>query len=628
MRFTYFLNFLVLFIFLFLFGCATKPKMSASIGLAYQLDNVSDINHKAIKKLEDLEKKGKLDPESIASRLDISSQEISRLRGALTLRPSSSETPGTPSLPEGDKSALASPTFSDTGNAALLLSAIKLSPFEIISKTRDIYETLIPAHLRFGFDSLSGKGYRFYYFPITLTAEPGNRMKGKYIADFNFKLEDISNANPSVSYNKLEYDQTVANSSDHRDRVCTPKSYEEVNDEIKSLNYDVKIFSISPLRQFDSWAESIARRIQDEKAFLLSKEWVRENTSAAFQSAWDNLRRLESDFATISQQPIMTGRIDTATIKPQFGWKVYPSFKKGVRKRWWWPEDKKEEYDFKPGPRDAVVIIAVKPKPTSEQAEILNKIGLPSFKIPIKWEGKWIRASYSIFAKNEKPSECSKKIYLVIPGSPPQANLTADLKSANNTLDLKSGPKLITITGSGFSKKTRAIINNKKIAPSGITPNKATFPITPQDVPRKDEATPYTITITDGPKRVTLVKDPINIKNPKKLEVKYASPPASPVTPGTVIKLKYTGPPPKDTGSLAKFSPTIALAGQTVPTIIFDSKKHIFGFIVPSNIPNIQRGPLTTIVDVGGKKHIVEPNLFYDASLVNHPDDQIRVKVK
>lgn len=173
-------------------GCiaiGTNGKITSSMGLTYPLRDVEAANERALDQLGKLPTSGKLDAGAVTGRDDSSFQSVRRLRGAAELTiGSDGATPDTPELPSADRGSLASDRVSAIGSAPALLKEVTVSPFDLITNTRDIYESLIPAELRFKFESLRRNGYEFFHVPISITVTPGTRTDENYAADVRFML--------------------------------------------------------------------------------------------------------------------------------------------------------------------------------------------------------------------------------------------------------------------------------------------------------------------------------------------------------------------------------------------------------------------------------------------------------
>lgn len=162
--------------------------LSLSMGLAHPQAEVSPLEDKARKRLANLESTGKLDPSLISQREDGSVQTSSRTRAAATLNVGpGATTPAVPGLPDADASALPA-AFSALPSATTGNGNIALTAFDLIHNTRDIYETLIPATIRFEMETLR-QSYDFYYVPITLNVLPGPQTEEGYLAEFRLQFD-------------------------------------------------------------------------------------------------------------------------------------------------------------------------------------------------------------------------------------------------------------------------------------------------------------------------------------------------------------------------------------------------------------------------------------------------------
>jgi len=168
-------------------------KITTSLGLAYPLTDVGDANKRAAQKLGAMDAAGQLNAAAISSRLNESLQDTLRLRAAATVSVPTTGTavlPAIPDLPSADHTTLTTASFSDVAKAAALLDTIELSPFAKITNMRDIQESLNIAELRFKFDSLVHSGYDFYFFPVTLSVNPGTKTEQNFLADVRFDMGD------------------------------------------------------------------------------------------------------------------------------------------------------------------------------------------------------------------------------------------------------------------------------------------------------------------------------------------------------------------------------------------------------------------------------------------------------
>ncbi len=614
MRFKHFFH-LLMFICLITsaIGCQ-YGNMTAKIHLAHPNTDVATTYKKTLKRFDSLEKTGKLDPAAITSRLNQSYQESTRIRAAATVTTGpEAVTPETPTLPNGDSTVLSSPTFSGSAGAVGLDSSI--SPFSLITQTRDIYESLVTAELRFKFDELRKDGYRFYHVPITLAIHPNFRTKKNFIAELSFKVktevkpkkDDKGNVTTTFTPDETEQAKFIG-SWKNLLLINKKQNISQIENVFKNVYQDAKtafekpeniqVFTISPLRQFSYQAQSLARRIQRMEAFQGSGSGpIAEGAAGAANLGLDRIRRMEKDFATLAQQPILTGFIDSNS----FGWRCYPTTvvdEKG----------KNTVETLKPGPRDVHVILAVKTITNKTKKEFERVLGetplqvgeiplpVPDDELKLKCDYNWIstRNFSRFFSPGDKEGNLGDLSVVISERKKPidlKAEIVGDNPSSTAdkhkvTFAATDKAKIVQIEGTGFSKDTKVIFNSLSLTPDNFTKDRL-FVLIKSEYATNGKPD-YTIKLTDGPGRNTVAKGVININKPadKRIASISISSGNTNVTPGTLILLTYKDP--------SRVPPTEMLPMDSVKSIyvgnikvpddnisLFNAKRGLFGFTAP-----------------------------------------------
>lgn len=393
----------------------------------------------------------------------------------------------------------------------------------------------------------------------------------------------------------------------------------------------VRVLTVSPLRQIDRRAETLARRIQREYAFQFAASGpLGQAGTGAGNLGADRLQRLERDLALIARDPVLTGYVEG---QEAFGWRIYPSLALH--------QNGEEAHRFiTAGPRDVMVIVALRRKNWESVSRLIKtSITLPELSAHFDYRAQWIREGLLPFhLRRELPPEnrenAPSRYFLTPPDESNQRHLTLGTGSISLTLPptktrpsllgripataqttFKKSAALLEIVGDGFSRETQAVINNQAIASRGFTSTRIFFPIDPAKFSKGTNA--YSVRLNDGPGREFLLAETITVTGkaeplPTKASVAFASSPAV-VQPHMAVALAYKGA--KGMNQLPVNKPTVRIGNSaTISAYVLDSRAGSFAFTVPV-IEDLAQGPVAVTVKMGdatfnvGQILYVNPNL-------------------